>query len=203
MVRRLLRDRRVHAGRVGADPPGRRGARTEAAHPCRRARTERRIAGRGARRRALGRSPDLRPRRRHPRAGGRRRRRHAAADRRVLPEAGALRPGARADRRRRRGGARDRRQSRRRLLAVDAVRHDARLLRHGPDVRGGAGRRDDQRRPFARPRGVGRQPRTGKADGRGARRRRRDRPHSRRRGVDCCVIKRGKLVSSSIGLERA
>ena len=41
---------------------------------------------------------------------------------------------------RRRRRARDRRQSRRRLLAVDAVRDDARLLRHGPDVRGGAGR---------------------------------------------------------------
>ena len=38
------------------------------------------------------------------------------------------------------GRARDRRQPRRRLLAVDAVRDDARLLRHEPDVRGSAGR---------------------------------------------------------------
>ena len=81
------------------------------------------------RRRAIGRSPDLRAGGRHPRHARRGRRRDAAAQRRLLPEARTLRSGAGADRRRRAGRARDRRQSRRRILAVDAVRHDARLLR--------------------------------------------------------------------------
>ena len=93
-----------------------------------------------AMRRAVGGSSDLRRRDGIAGARRRRRRRDAAADRVVLPEARTVRAGADADRARRRRGARHRRQSRRRLLAVDAVRDDARLLRHGPDVRGGAGR---------------------------------------------------------------
>ena len=115
---------------------------------------ERRMQRRRGGRRAVGGSSDLR------RRGGRRRAGRggvvatAAADRGVLPEARPLRAGADADRSRRAGRAGDRRQSRRRLLAVDAVRDDARLLRHGDDVRGGAGRRDDQRRVVARPRTI-------------------------------------------------
>ena len=133
-------------GESTAHPRSRAARRPEAAHPRRRARRERRIAGGRRGRRALGRSPDLRA---APRASPRWRRpdvvRDAAADRGVLPEARPLRAGARPDRRGRAGGARDRRQPRRRLLAVDAVRDDARLLRDGPDVRGSAGRRDHQR----------------------------------------------------------
>ena len=87
---------------------------------------ERRIARRRRRRRAIGGSSDLRRRGAAPRPRGRRRRRHAAADRVVLSEARTLRAGADADRARRRGRARDRRQPGRRLLAVDAVRDDAR-----------------------------------------------------------------------------
>ena len=65
VVRRVLRDRRVHAGRVARDSASRGCARPEAADSRRRARRERRLdRGRG-RRRALGRSPDLRAGRRH------------------------------------------------------------------------------------------------------------------------------------------
>ena len=46
VVRRLLRDRRVHAGRVARILQAGARARDEAAHPRRRARRERRIAGR-------------------------------------------------------------------------------------------------------------------------------------------------------------
>ena len=106
-----------------------------------------------ARRRALGRSPDLRadptasPRWREPRRG-----RDASADGGVLPEAWTLRAGARAHRRGGAGRARDRRQPRRRVLAVDAVRDDARLLRDGDDVRGSPDCGDHQRRVVARSR---------------------------------------------------
>ena len=50
----------LHAGRVAADPRGRPAARAEAADPRRRARPERRLAGRGRGRRAVGRPPGLR-----------------------------------------------------------------------------------------------------------------------------------------------
>ena len=67
----------------------------KAAHPRRRARRERRVAGGRRRRRAIRRSPHLRAARRHcgDVAGGCRR--HAAADGGVLPQARALRAGAR------------------------------------------------------------------------------------------------------------
>ena len=68
--------------------------------------------------------------------------RGAAALRGVLLEAGPIRAGAHADRPRRAGGAGDRREPGRRLLAVDAVRDDAGLLRHAHDARGIAHRRD-------------------------------------------------------------
>ena len=109
----------------------------------------------GSQRRRRSRGPvrgssDLRRPGRRPGPGGRGRRRDAAADRVVLSEARPIRARPHADRPRRRRGARHRRQPRRRFFAVDAVCDGARLLRHGPDLRGSAGRRDDQRRLFAR-----------------------------------------------------
>ena len=151
MVRRLLRDRRVHARRIDARSSRRARRRTEAAHPRRRARRERRLARRGRGRRALGRSSDLRRRRRHPRDCA-----AAGVVATLLPNAafylklGRFAPARVLIDARRAGGAGDRRQSGRRLLAVDAVRDDPRLLRHGSDVRGGARRGDDQRRLLAR-----------------------------------------------------
>jgi hypothetical protein len=104
-------------------------ATAEAADSCGRARGERRLTGRGGCGRPVGRSPDLRGRGSHRGAPRGRRGRHAAAERGILPEARALRAGARAHRRRCPRRARDRRQSRRRILAVDPLRPDAGVLR--------------------------------------------------------------------------
>ncbi len=93
----------------------------------------------------------------------------------------ALRSRPDADRRGRRGRAGERRESRRRLLAVDAVRDDARLLRDGPDLRRSAGRRDAERRVLARSASHGRQPRARQADGCGRGRRAGNRADSRGR----------------------
>ena len=70
--------------------------------------------------------------------------------------------------------------TRRRLLAVDAVRDNPRLLRDGPDLRRSAGRRDLERRILARSTSHRRQPRARKADGCGHGRRAGDRADPRR-----------------------
>ena len=137
VVRRVLRDRRVHAGRVDArfsqagaarglkprihaDELGASGGSQVAAD----------VGARSADHLIFVPEEGIRA------LARRRRRRDAAAQRGVLSEARAVRAGARADRRGRAGRARHRRQPRRRILAVDALRDDARLLRDGAHVRG-------------------------------------------------------------------
>ena len=97
MVRRVLRDRRLHAGRVARDPRGRAARRAEAAHPRRRAR--RRAAASQVAAAVGARSADhlifvdAEAASRAMAAAGVVR--HAAADGGVLPEARALRARAR------------------------------------------------------------------------------------------------------------
>ena len=153
VVRRVLRGR-ASSRRPNRDANSRGGPARgpEGAHPCRRTRRERRIAGRRRRRRTVRGPPHLRAARRDCGDGASQRGGDAPPDGGVLPQAWPLRAGACTDRRGGAGRARDRRQPRRRVLAVDALRDDARVLCDGPDVRGSTDRRDDQRRVVARSR---------------------------------------------------
>ena len=80
MVRRLLRQRLLHAGGVDRDSRGRRARRPQAAHPRRRAGVERRRRRRRPRRRAVGGSSRARAARGHRRARAR-----PASSRRFCP----------------------------------------------------------------------------------------------------------------------
>ena len=159
--------------------------RAEAADPRRR--TRRRAAARRWRRRSARGRPTISS---SCRPSGIEAMARAGVTATLLPNAafylklGPVRAGAGTDRRRCAGRAGDRRQSRRRLFAVDAIRDVARLLRHEPDVRGGARRRDVQRAPgrsTAPTRSAASKPASVR---RRRRARRRHQPDSRRRPVD-------------------
>ena len=119
--------------------------RTETADTRRRTRRQRRLAGRRAGRRAIGGSSGARRFGRHCRTRRGAGHRHAAPVRGLLLEAWPFRPSACAHRCRCARRAGHRRQSRRRLLAVNAICDVAGVLRHEHDVRGNADGRDHQR----------------------------------------------------------